>query len=175
MKISQILLISLIFVLSIEGASKKFDLRPGQDFLIEDKNITLIAINDNEKGAIFCVNGIKNIVDEDDFNIINDVRIEILRIENGIVSLQADYTCKDCVCDESCDNSICFVEEPEEVQEQPDEIKEETSENDVIPINTEDLENIYVESAGIGRGGIIFASLIVIILILALIVLWRKN
>ena len=175
MKISQILLISLIIVLSIEGASKKFDLGPGQDFLIEDRNITLLAINDNEKSAIFCVNGVKNIVDEDDFNIINDVWIEIIRIENGIVSLQADYTCKDCVCGENCDNSICFVEEPEEIQEQPEETEEENFEDEVIPINTEELENVYVEPIGIGRGGIIFASLIVIILILALIVLWRKN
>lgn len=175
MKIWQIGLIILIIMLGVEGSPKKFDLGPGQDLLIEDRNITLLAINDNEKSAIFCVNGVKNIVDEDDFNIINDVWIEIIRIENGIVSLQADYTCKDCMCDENCDNSICFVEEPEEIQGPSEELVEEIPENNVINVETGDLENVYIEPAGIGRSGIIFALLIIIILILALIVLWRKN
>ena len=149
---------------------------PGKGILIDDKNITLIKIDERTEKVLFCVNGIHGIIEEERSRTINGVSIDVERVATNRVVTDIDYKCRNCICDKECDNSACFkkVEElsfPEE--EVGDEEPEETI--DKIVIVKKDITKEVIESADIEIQSIIIALLIVFIVILGLIVLWRKR
>jgi len=174
MKIAIIFLMMIGLLVVVGASSERAELAPGESFTIANKNVTLITVDDTHDNTIFCVNGVKGIVSEDDSNIINEVTIEVLRIRRDVVDVDADYTCKNCDCGDECDNSVCYdiIDVAEDIGNGVDEIEVISGENGVGPISDEEG---FVEPVGIGTKGILFAVLIIIILILGLIVLWKKT
>lgn len=167
-----VLILLLLLSIGIVYA-KDVNLGPGKSYEIDGKNITLIRHDSRNNNAIFCVNGIKHIIEEDKTRTINEVFIEVKRITKDSVEIDVKYKCKDCVCDQTCDNSICFDgDEEEQVEAPPEEPQQEITQQTQEPQETEQEETIT--PVKIGMQGIILAITIFIVVILGIIVLWKK-
>ena len=110
----------LVFLLGLllVSAADRITLFPGKSFLIDNKNITLVQIDDKNDVAIFCVNGVKDIIKDDDEGYVNDVFIEVIDIKAGIVTIDVDFDCDgECPCDD-CNNDVCLNGDVEEFMEE---------------------------------------------------------
>lgn len=172
----EIILVLLLF--SSLVSADQYTFLDGMSHEIDGKNITLIKFDPLEDKSLFCVNGKRWIIEEDDSKTLNDVYIDVLRIKSDRVDTDIEYRCKNCVCDETCDNSVCFdIEEEvmeEEIIEEPDLDApiEDKPKEEVI---TEKVKEEVIEPAGIGSQTIIIAVLILVIIVLGVIVLWRRH
>lgn len=162
-----IMLWVLLSVLLAYGAERT-TLEIGKDYVLEDKKISLVDVSSKQDAAIFCVNGQKGIVSESSINKINDVFIELSRIREDTVYIELTYECHgDCICDEKCDNTACFVRNEEPLTED--------NTDDAIVITSGNGDEIFVEPTSINVNGIIIALLIVIVLFLGIFVLWKRS
>ena len=85
------------------------DLRKGESYLLIDRNITLINLNEDDDKAIICINNVKTILDKRIDKRLNDVFVDIKDLDNDFARLKVERDCdKKCECDESCDNDLCF-------------------------------------------------------------------
>jgi len=165
MKLIHIILILIIF--SIFVSAKEATFTPKSSFVIDNKNITLIRFDTAYGNALFCVNGIKDIIKEDESKNINEVFIDIFDIGANEVITDIVYKCRDCICEEDCDNSICFREKEKIIEKQQEtQGKEENI--------TLDYEEKIITPVTINHSAIIIAILIIIAALLGLIVLWKK-
>ncbi len=171
-----ILLIILFQILLVSASTEKVTFTSLSSFIIDDKNVTLIKINDKNDVALFCVNGVKNIVAEDEYRTINQVYIEVTSLKDSSVATKLTYDCDDCACDEECDNSVCFDEE--EIEEFEEVIEEENvediPEDSGIVVEGGGAEEI-IEPTQINNYSIIIAALIIIVLLLGVIVFWQRT
>ena len=171
------LLVSALFV----AAQEKVTFIPGKSYVIDDRNITLVRLNEKDETAVFCVNGIKGIVIEDEIKSVNDVYITATRIDSLTVDTELDYRCNDCVCGESCNNQVCF----EDAEEEPSDveiIEEDETEDEVDVIEDDFSEEVsepsevkVIEKPNVGMIGVIFAVLIVVVIALGLFIFWKRN
>ncbi len=166
-----LLVLSILFVI----AEEKVVFIESKSFLIDGKNITLVKAN--KDGAVFCVNGVKGIVSEGKSNIINGVWIETEDFNPIIKTLETDitYKCKKCLCDTSCNNNACLKSSIKQIISN---VNDKETDNEIIIKEDENLQEItgevIVSSPSISKAGIVTSILVVVILILGLIVLWKK-
>lgn len=165
------LFLLFLVIFSVFVSARNIDLIIGYNYVIEDRNISLVRTLEDK--VVICVNGEKSVVSEDIPKYVNDVRVNLIRVRNNIATFDFSYNCRDeCFCEEGCDNSGCFG------------IEEEVTENN-LDIVTEDMEEVkeepvlikkeeVISNSGISSLGIIVAILVTIVLILGVIVLWRR-
>lgn len=97
----------LIFcIILVSAKTEKTTLKIGDSLLIKGSNVTLIDTDDKEDKIIVCINNQKSIVSNE--KIVNGVRVEILNVYNNYSRLRLENPCRDCICDESCSNELCF-------------------------------------------------------------------
>lgn len=171
----------LVFLLStiIVFADERITLEIGEEFELEGKNIALVKLDAKHDAAIFCVNGQKGIVSEDGTNSINGVYIELERLTVTSARVDISYDCDDenCECGIECNNDVCF-ETVEELIDENDEIIVEDVEageplEDVEV--TVDGDETIIEPESVGTQGIVIAVLIILVLILGVVVLWKRS
>ena len=92
----------------VYATSEVIDLKIGDSFLIVDKNITLINIDDKDDKVILCINNVKVIVNRNLDKTVNDVIISVRSIDENSTRVKFERKCKKCVCDDSCLNNLCF-------------------------------------------------------------------
>ena len=155
-------------------AGDKTTIHLGESYLLENKNITFVRTDSRYDQAIFCVNGIKDIITEDDARFINGVYIELIRLRSDSASIEITYSCKKCLCGPECSNTACFAERiPSDINGDDEIIVEETASSDQE--NTSISEEEVIEPPQQGTQGIFLASLIIVVLLLGIIVLWKKS
>ncbi len=120
----------LILLSSLASATTEtIDLKVGDSFLIRDKNITLINADDDDEKIVVCVNNIKSIVNIDENKWVNNVYFDIKNVDKNIARIKIERDCKNCICDNSCNNDLCFDKESlNENLETKEEIKEDNKE-----------------------------------------------
>ncbi len=107
MKLAIIVVIALILLTSFAYAdTERITLLPGQSFLFDGKNISLIDTSPDS--IIICVNGEKTIISDE--KTISDVLIGVSDSSESDARLRIEYDCsKDCKCDgNECNNNACF-------------------------------------------------------------------
>lgn len=160
-----------IILFSVFVNARSVNLIVGSNYLIEDKNITLVKVY--EEKALICVNGVKTIVNEDVIRKVNDVNINLIKVNVDIATFDFEYGCKgDCVCREDCNNIGCFKESSEEIIEdgKPSETIVESEKQLEVPLGKKET----VKNEGIGIVSVIAAVLIIVVLFLGVIMLWRR-
>ena len=105
-----IIIVFLVSLFSVSALTKETVLVPNQSFNFSDKNVTLIAIG--EDNIVVCVNNKKGILEDGEF--LNDVEFQINNIQINYVELTLKTGCDNCVCDENCNNNLCFASVIEE-------------------------------------------------------------
>ena len=174
------LLFSIIFVFATERAT----ISTGQSYHIKGKNVTLVNVNPIKDVAIFCVNNIKGIVSKERSRVINDAHINLIKAEGNEVSIRVDASCTNgCDCDETCNNTLCIEEiiesESDEINEEEIDLEEQDKIPEIIVVSKgEEQENIIIDTQTPDSkpliSGLSIAILFIIILILGIIVLWKK-
>ena len=166
MKIIPIVFIFILFSSFVNA--KEISFIPGRSYEIDGKNITLIKFDPEYANALFRVNQVIDIVKEDQPKTINEVFIEAFNIKpNGVIT-SIDYKCRGCTCTKDCDNSVCF-----KVEEEP--IPKEQQETENPPENiTQEYEEKIITPVTINYSTIAIAILIIFVLLLGLIVIWKK-
>ena len=174
-------LFALFFLLALlmsilVSAGKRVTLSPEESYRIEDKNITFVRGDSRYDHAIFCVNGKRGIIREEQTLSIHGVSIELHRLRTDSASIEVTYECKKCLPCIDCDNSICFTANREirnenEEDSEPVELDVFTGEE---PMKQEDAVVIQPPSL-VKIRGIFIALLTLIVLLLGIIVLWRKS
>ena len=74
----------ILFILLVSigvVSAKAITLAPEKSYEFNGKNITLLRQDDRNNNAVFCVNGIRQIIEEDKTKIINEVSIELKTIK----------------------------------------------------------------------------------------------
>ena len=173
MKKWSLLILVLGSILTV-GAADRATLSIGSSYLIDNKNVTLIRADVTDDVAIFCVNGVKSVVGKNRYKVVNDVGIDLFSVKSNQLGADLIYKCDDgCECID-CDNSACFKQNEDGLvlEEEIIEASDTDGFRDVVTeLGTEEnIEPVNVES-----GGVIMAVLIIIVLILGLVVLWRKD
>ena len=173
--------IILIFLLSISfvsAATEEITLLEDQSFEFNGKNITLMSIGEDNK-ALFCVNGVKY-VGEEDYEVTRDsFEIDVINVRNDNVEIKFRVTCSgDCVCDDECDNSVCYgtSEEPIDLPENGED-SEDGDNVEVLPPNEPEISEINqeIEDSFFTTYSIIFFVLILLLIILVLVFFIRKK
>ncbi len=157
-------------------AAERVELGNGESYLIEDKNVTLVKSDSKNDAAIFCVNGKKGLVGEDKSKNVNGVYIELIRLSRTSAIIDVSYDCKKCSCVE-CSNEAClekqeeliFAAEPEDIEENEPIIMKS------ITGNTVDAGETVVQPSSIDAKEIVIAGLIILVLLLGIIVIWRRT
>ncbi len=105
----QILVLILLLSTLVFAISERVTLTPGENFVIKDKNITLI--NSAKDRVIICVNNQKSIVSTDEVKFVNDVEVDLRDASSKEADFKFSYSCSDCSCtEENCSNDWCFDE-----------------------------------------------------------------
>ena len=175
-----ILLLSVVFVVAVDRVTLTiFD-----SYQVDDRNITLARISKDRgvDSVIVCVNGVKGIVSEDRDRIVNKVRVDLVKAKLDAAELRLDYRCRNgCECDEKCDNTACVQDfiYSEEQNIESEETNGEEPEIIIIPPEEQEDEEIsdetIIKPPEISVEGISVAILILIVLILGVIVLWKRS
>ncbi len=162
-----IVLVILCSVLLVHGA-ERVTLDFGESYIIDGKNVTLVKADSKRDTALFCVNGVNGIVKESTSNNVNGVYIQLIRLKDNVATVEISYRCKDCFCGDECNNDVCLDKKVIE------DINGEVDKEPIIikKINSKNEDIIEVKDSGIK--GIIVALLIIIVLMLSIIVLWKK-
>jgi len=165
------LLILILFGVLLVNAAEKVNLLTGSSYLIDNKNVSLIIVDVEDEVAVFCVNGVKSIVGEDRYKLVNGVGIDLVSVKKNKISASLTYRCRNgCECI-NCDNSVCFDKEEEE-----NEIEESvTVDPGEIGVIQPEIEETYIEPVNIESKSVVIAVLIIVVLILGLVVLWKKG
>ncbi len=160
MKKLSVFIVFLIIISNLALAKTiEEDVFDDQSIQVPGYNITLLTIGSNEKSIVACINNEKYIINKDSRKEFENLKVEPTRIYEDYARLRITYSCEECVCNESCSNSLCFKEEE-------DTIEEIINENEEKDNNIEKKEDIKSAS--------ILLFLIVLIL-LALLVIKRKR
>ena len=178
----KVLFIVLFLCPIIIYAAERATLEAGQSYLLEDKNITLIKLDSKHDSAIFCVNGKKGIVGEDNAENINEVYIELIRLRLTSAMIDLSYDCNKCSCVE-CSNEACFDDEQIKYEATEDIIEEDKDEVLYEEPNIIDTENgktydageTVIKTTSNSVQGIAIAILVIIVLFLGVIALWKKT
>lgn len=104
------LLLFLILLSALAIAEDKtIDMKINDNIQIENKNITLIDFNKDDKKAVICINNIKGIVSDE--KTVNNVFIDIVSFKEDSIRIRMEAVCEEnCECDSSCSNNQCFTE-----------------------------------------------------------------
>lgn len=162
----------ILFSSIVNATTETIDLGIGENFVILDKNVTLTAVNDDEEKIIVCVNNQKVIIEDNEEKLVNGVYIEVERVNSGNARLKIERDCKDCECDENCNNELCIQPSKEEVFNDADEINED------VNIGTNEIQNddpiIIRGSKDQQRNNLILGIGIVILIIIILMFIMLK-
>jgi len=166
--IVMLILVSLI----VNAATETIDLSIGDSFDLLDKNVTLMAVNDDEGKIIVCVNNQKVIIEDNDEKLVNGVYIEVERVNSGNARLKIERDCKNCECGENCNNELCIQPSKEEVFNDAGNINED------VNIETNEIQNddtiIIKGSKDQQRNNLILGIGIVILIIIVLMFIMLK-
>ena len=103
-------ILSIFPVFAAETTNKVF-MSPGEHFLFDGKNITLV--NSAKDSVVVCVNNKKAIISEE--RTIDSVKIRLIESNERNAELKFTFDCKeidDCVCDDNeCLNYLCLPKE----------------------------------------------------------------
>lgn len=98
-------------VFAAETTNKVF-MSPGEHFLFDGKNITLV--DSAKDSVVVCINNKKAIISEE--RTIDSVKIRLIESNERDAELKFTFDCKeidDCVCDDiECLNNLCLPKEP---------------------------------------------------------------
>ena len=163
-----LILVFLVSLLCVSALTEETVLFNGESFSFSDKNVTLIAIGEDD--IVVCVNNEKGIVDDGES--FNRVEFNIDKIHDDYVELKLKTDCSDCVCDESCSNSLCFGEEDLGAVEEnvTDEVE------DVIDVNGQESLDVGDEGVIVGEekkiNPFIYVSLFLFLLLMLILVIF---
>ncbi len=112
----------MLFLIPLVNADTATDtLLLGESVQILDRNITLVSIGDDR--ALFCVNNVRKIVD--DQRVINEVEIDIKELKGESAKFDLQYTCTgDCICDDDCKNDRCIFQDQSSLNDSLEEQEE---------------------------------------------------
>ena len=157
-------LIILLLLIGLASAkTETIELGIGESSVSQDRTITLLNLNDKDDKIILCINNEKNIVS--DIKTINNVFIELRKIDKDIARFKIRYTCKNCVCDQDCNNNACLINPiiEESAEEQLIEIAKTTEQEEPIVITSRNTASFSP-----GAFAFILAAIIAVIVILYL-------
>lgn len=160
-KVILLLILIVLLVNPISAKTIEQILYEKSNIEVPGYNITLLLVGSNEKSIAVCVNNEKRIINKDSGLLLENLRIEPLRIYPDNVKLKITYSCEECICDESCSNSLCFAKNQEEQ-------KNETQQKEQI-IPKQETKQVKDDITTIS----IFLFLTVLILLIVL--LFRKK
>jgi hypothetical protein len=156
----QILLLFFVLMGVVSGASIEETLAVGNSLEFKGKNITLLAVAEDEDRIMICVNGEKGVIGEDD--VLNGADIKSKDIESDYVTMRVIVDCEDCVCDESCDNSVCAGLDADDENDEIDEIVNPTDNStDFVDLDNEESE---------GQSYIYWMSFILLLMVIVVLV-----
>lgn len=185
-----LIIVFLVSLFSVSALTKDTVLVPDQSFNFSDKNVTLIAIG--EDNIVVCVNNKKGILEDGEF--LNGVEFQINNIQSNYVELTLKTSCNNCVCDVSCENNLCFtsvIEEEaleENITEMECELDDDCNDNNVDTLDkcinnkcvyANKVDNI--EDKGIIAGEerkanpVVYLSLFLLLVLILVIFLLKKR
>lgn len=145
--------------------AEKVILKPGESYSDEDKNITLLKL-ENFK-ALVCVNNQKGIVAKDKRIDINGIIVEMTRYYRDSAKFDIEVpNCYKCECTEDCLNLLC--QETQTPDNQIIDQNQQTNQNQEI----QKIE--IIESTGVSTASIIAVILIIIVALLGIYTLWKR-
>ena len=107
-------IISFLIVISTAFALTEYPtLKPGESYLIKDRNVTLIGISYDENSILLCINNEKAIVS--DSTTVNKVSVSLRSVDNAQARLKLEYKCSNCICSNDCSNKLCIKKESKEI------------------------------------------------------------
>ncbi|MFH0936298.1 MAG: hypothetical protein V1815_01305 [Candidatus Woesearchaeota archaeon] len=167
-----LLLFLLIFIGFVSADTAKVTLELGQSFMFAGKNVTLLRFSDTESKAVLCINNYRYIFEENNPNIIDNLRVEITRIRLKNIDLNIKtIKVSNVECTDACNNDLCGQsEEPvnEEItQPQPGEIPPITTSSTPETQSSTSISdtNVYI---------LIFVIGIIILIIIAFIAVFKR-
>lgn len=184
-KLFMILMIVLLLAIVVHAKKETNTFSVGESYIFDDKNITVIQIDDDKDKVVVCVNNAKGIVDES--KQINDVYFTIKSASGNSAKIDMTYTCNDddndCVCRGiECSNDRCVpkineVTSTDDTDNSPTIVKPKPTKPS-IPTGNSVQEVRVVRSAEKSSGsgaGIVFVVLLLIVIILAILSLTIKK
>lgn len=151
----------------------------GKSYTIDDKNITLVRFDRSIDKALFCVNGVKSIIDEDKTREVNGIFIRVKDVKLDRVIADIDYSCRGCVCDKNCDNSVCF-KESQAIDEAFGDGTVDSAVNEVVDADGDGIVDFgadeeIIQPVDIGAQTKVIILLLIVIGVLGIIALWRMR
>ncbi len=173
----KLIIFILLLNLAVVSAVDRATLESGNSFLMEDKNVSLVRTDSKHEAAIFCVNGEKGIVREDETRRVNGVYIELMDVKENIARVELTYECsRNCVCDSGCNNDLCFkADTGEDLNGDNGDAGTDEEIGDSSDGLADNYDETVVDIEEKGVRGIVLAALIVAVLILGVIVLWKRT
>ena len=181
-----VVLTIIIFAGQVHAKKETNTFSVGESYVFDDKNITVIQIDEDRDKVIVCVNNAKGIVDES--KQINDVYLTIKSASGNSAKIDMTYTCNDndddCRCNGvECSNDRC-VSKVSEVSSSPDItdnsptiVKPKPVKPSIPTSNAVQEVRVVrsVEKSGSSGVGIVFAVLLLIVIVLAVLSLIKKK
>lgn len=163
----KMLFILILLLLLSSVTAERVTLGIGESYTDEDKNITLLKIEDTK--TLVCVNNQKGIVAKNKRVDINGVILETKSIYgDNTVKFDIEVpNCYKCSCIGDCLNQQCQNPKELEVQQIPDEPQEQNN-------NTPSEKIELVETPTVSILSIIAVILVILVSILGIYILWKK-
>lgn len=163
----------VICAIFVSADTAKVTLEKGQGIVIDGRNVTLLRYSDSERKAVFCINNHRYIFEEDQPNIVNNLRVELTRIrpENVDVTLKG-IQLAGTECTEECDNSKCMTSEQAE-----EEAVTEPQEGEIPEITPQENQSSTPSTIISGKTNIyivIFLVILIILIIIAAILVFKR-
>lgn len=169
-----LLVLFLAICISLVSAdTAKLTMEIGQSVEIGGKNVTILRFSDIDRKAVLCINNYRYIFEEDNPNIVDNLRVEITRIRLQSIDINLKtIKVSNVECTDACNNDLCGKsEEPEEeviTQPQPGEIPPSISEaqpSTSTTTGTSSNTNIYI---------LIFIIGLIILIVISAILIFKR-
>ncbi|MBS3141194.1 hypothetical protein J4405_03560 [Candidatus Woesearchaeota archaeon] len=170
----QLILMSLLLLGIVNGASIEKTMVVGDTFEFQGKNITLIGISIDKDKVSICVNGEQKIIYPDDE--FQGVDFKLRKIKEAYVELRALVDCNNCKCTgNECSNEKCFglISEFNNTLNQDNNLNNNQGQSNQT-INTNNTGNLN-EVKSISWIYYVSFSLILIVIVLLIFVLLNKK
>jgi|TARA_Y100000310_G_scaffold9719_2_gene10450 LPXTG-motif cell wall-anchored protein len=160
----------------VSATTETINLDIGESFVIRDKNITLVNINEDDEKVVVCVNNKRAIVEDNEGEkLVNGVYVEVKSVDREDARLKIERDCddNDCECESDCSNNLCVTKKEGTTQETQniEEIKD-IKDN----INQEDEEIIVIRNTqSQSNNGLLILGIFILLVIIIFIIIKRKK
>jgi|TARA_B100001971_G_scaffold214596_1_gene252999 LPXTG-motif cell wall-anchored protein len=159
----------------VSATTETINLDIGESFVIRDKNVTLVNINEDDEKVIVCVNNEKAIVEDNEGEkLVNGVYVEVKSVDRNDARLEIERDCEDndCECESDCNNNLCFAQKEEIIQE-----TQKVEEIKTIENNVNENEEILVikNTQPQSNNGLLILGIVFLLVIITFIIIKRKK